>query len=48
MMEKSIPEMYVTLPENSWSEMIEKAQVEYQDERTGFGVEATLKFIYEG
>jgi len=48
MMEKSIPEMRVTLPESSWSEMIEKAQVEYQDERTGFGVDADLKFIYEG
>jgi len=48
MLDKTVPEMRVTMPENSWNEMVEKAQIEYQSDRTGFEVEADLKFVYEG
>jgi len=48
MMEKSIPEMRVTLPESSWNEMVEKAQITRQTQNTDFAVEANLKFVYEG
>jgi len=48
MLDKSIPEIHINMPESSWSEMVEKAQIQYQSDRTGFGVEADMKFIYEG
>jgi len=48
MMEKSIPEMRVTLPESSWNEMVQLAQITEQYEKTDYVVEAQLKFIYEG
>jgi len=48
MLDKSIPEMRVTMPDELWKEVVEKAQIKYQDERSKFGVNAKLKFIYEG
>ncbi|ORX61215.1 coth-domain-containing protein [Piromyces finnis] len=47
MLDKKVPEIRITMPESSWNEMVEKAQIEYQSDRTGFGVEADMKFIYE-
>jgi len=48
MLDKSIPEIRITMPDSSWEEIVEKAQIKYQSDRTGFGVEADMKFIYEG
>ena len=48
MMEKSIPEMRITLPENSWNEMLEKAQINDSKAKSDESIDANLKFLYEG
>ncbi|ORX86578.1 coth-domain-containing protein [Anaeromyces robustus] len=48
MLEKSVPVMHVTMPDSTWSEMVQKAQISNQSQNTYFEVEANMKFIYEG
>ncbi|KAG4107095.1 hypothetical protein H8356DRAFT_1392576 [Neocallimastix lanati (nom. inval.)] len=47
MMEESIPEMRISMPENLWNEIVEKAQVSQESEINKFTVDADLKFIYK-
>jgi len=48
MIEKSIPEMRISLPNDTWNEMVQKAQITKQTQNTDYEVEANMKFIYEG
>ncbi|ORX60895.1 coth-domain-containing protein [Piromyces finnis] len=47
-MEESVPEMRITLPEKKWKKMIEEGQVVEQEEKSETDYAANLKFIYEG
>ncbi|ORX80823.1 hypothetical protein BCR32DRAFT_220708 [Anaeromyces robustus] len=40
--------MHITMPENTWKEMVKKAQITSQKQNTDFEVEANMSFVYEG
>ena len=40
--------MRISLPNDTWNEMVQKAQITKQTQNTDYEVEANMKFIYEG
>jgi len=48
MIEKKVPELRVTMPDNTWKTMVEKAQISDQTQNTGFETEANMKFVLDG
>ncbi|ORX47611.1 coth-domain-containing protein [Piromyces finnis] len=47
-METRVPEMRVTLGNDTWNEMVEKAQVNDLSKSSPFETQAQMKFIYDG
>ncbi|OUM65418.1 hypothetical protein PIROE2DRAFT_60066 [Piromyces sp. E2] len=48
MIDKTIPEMHITMEHTDWEEMRRKAQITYQHQKNDFEVNAQLLFIYNG
>jgi len=48
MMENSIPEMHIFMPNATWNEMVKNAQIKKQKQITHYKTMALLKFIYKG
>jgi len=48
LIEKSVPELRVTMPDSTWETMVQKAQISNQSQNTYYETEANMKFVYEG
>jgi len=47
-MEETVPEIRITLPDKKWKKMIEEGQITEQNEKPTTEYDATLKFVYDG